>query len=250
MTVLTVLTVLFFIVASLYSLVGFGGGSSYIALLVFFEENYLLIPVIALICNLIVVCGGCFHFNRFGHLTLSRALPYVLTSVPFSFLGGAVKIDRQTFMLVLGLSLLAAGIRLLVFPSQHLSTLETRQSKKHISYLIGAFLGLLSGMIGIGGGIFLAPLLLSFRLARPKEVAAICSLFILVNSAAGLGGQFVKSSVDFGEVFGYSPLFLAVFVGGQVGSRISSSQTISDFTVKKLTAFLIIFVSLRLLFVM
>ena len=241
------LTALFCIVAVIYSMVGFGGGSSYIALLYLFDIPFQLIPPIALLCNIVVVTGGAVNFIRNGHFHWKLFWPFVVTSVPLAFIGGAIPISREVFMALLGVCLFGAGLRLLLLKTPKQSS-KIRTFHWAAGLGIGGLLGLLSGMVGIGGGIFLAPILLILNWGRPKQVAATASLFILVNSLAGLAGQLVKADeVSSFEIVNYWPLFLAVFVGGLAGSLLGAGQ-LSEGWIRKATAGLVLFVGGRILF--
>ncbi|MFW2387357.1 MAG: sulfite exporter TauE/SafE family protein [Polyangiales bacterium] len=244
------LTLLFLLTAVLYSSVGLGGGSTYNALLVLADTDYRVLPSIALVCNLIVVSGGVWQYRRSGDLSLGFALPFVALSLPMAWFGGSVPIQRDTFILLLGLSLLAAGLTMWF---QTPETKATRAGSKSVRWLIGLPLGgavgFLSGMVGIGGGIFLAPLLHLLRLAPPKRIAATASFFIMVNSLAGLAGQASKqgSVAHLERLLDYVWLAGAVLIGGQVGSRLGT-QALSGHTVKRLTAVLVLYVAARLLY--
>ncbi len=245
MTDFNILIIAFFIIATVYSMVGFGGGSSYVALLALFALPYKAIPQIALICNIIVVTVGVIHFYRQGHLKLSLLLPFALTSIPMAYLGGLIPVKKEYFYILLGISLLAAGARLLfLHKTQDYENVNT--PNRNISAVIGALLGFLSGMVGIGGGIFLAPIMLNLKWGKPKEVAAIASAFILLNSLSGLTGQIVKHH-GFFDMFNYWPLFIAVFFGGQLGSSLGAGQKVSHSWVRACTAALIIYVGVGLL---
>ena len=235
----------FFLVAIFYSMVGFGGGSSYVALLALFNLPYESIPQVALVCNLIVVSGGSYHFIKIGFFKFSLFWPFILTSIPFAFIGGRIPVSKEIFFLLLGVSLVAAGSRLL-FSKSFKEVGGIKKVNVKLALFIGAFLGMLSGMVGIGGGIFLAPLLLNLKWGRPKEVAAIASAFILVNSLSGIGGQIFKSQ-SLVNVIEYWPLFVAVFFGGQIGSLLGSGKSVSHARVKILTSVLVLFVGVRLL---
>jgi uncharacterized membrane protein YfcA len=207
--------VIFFVVAFLYATVGFGGGSAYLAVLAMIGLPYQAIPQVALVCNLIVSGGGVWHFNRGGHYDLKTISPFMVLSVPMAYVGGYVLIGQRLFMILLGASLFAAGIRMcFTKPTvRHPRALST-VSAWSIGLPVGAALGLLAGMVGIGGGIFLAPVLLLSGWTNEKQTAAAASLFIFLNSAAGLIGQFTKGvHIDMMIV----PLALAVFFGGQIG---------------------------------
>ncbi len=239
------LGLLFFIVALFYASVGFGGGSSYLALLVLWELPYAAIPVIALICNIVVVSGNSVHYARAGYINSRLLFPLVLPSVLTAYVGGRLPIEKETFVLILFFSLLAAGLRLLI---QHRSYGDDPGAYRAVSLWlatgIGAALGLLAGVTGIGGGIFLAPALYMLRAAPPKQIAAAASLFILLNSIAGLFGQFHKD-VSAQTVLAYWHLPLLVLLGGQIGNLMVIKFAPARI-VALLTALLVLFVALRL----
>lgn len=232
----------FFLVALFYSLVGFGGGSSYLALLTLFHVPYALIPILALICNLIVVSGSTWQFYQKKMINLKLIRPLIMSSVPMSFIGGLFPLDEKTFLNLLSFTLIVAGLRLWLVKSYN-ETDNSIPSQKAL-ILIGGMLGLLSGLVGIGGGIFLAPILLNLRWGKPKEVAAVCSLFILLNSLAGISGHLIKSVPD--SLVIYWPLLLAVFLGGQIGSRIGVHPKIPQLWIQRATAVLVLFIAFRL----
>ncbi len=245
-----ILALLFLVTAVLYASVGLGGGSTYNALLVLADTDYRVLPSVALACNLIVVAGGVWQYRRSGALSLGFAIPFVAFSIPMAWFGGSVPIQRNTFVVLLGLSLLAAGIAMWFQPSH---AKATRQRAAVLNWIVGVPLGgaigFLSGMVGIGGGIFLAPALHLLRLAEPKRIAATASFFIMVNSIAGLVGQATKqgTTAHLAELFDYVWLGVAVLVGGQIGSRLST-RVLSGRVVKRLTALLVLYVAGRLLF--
>lgn len=244
------LALLFLVTAALYAAVGFGGGSTYNALLVLTDTDYRVLPSIALLCNLIVVTGGVLQYRRSGDLDWRFALPFVTLSIPMAWLGGRVPIDQEAFVLLLGLSLLAAGMAMWLQPTQPSSSRpEPTKLTSAFGVPIGGAIGFLSGMVGIGGGIFLAPALHLLRLAEPKRIAATSSLFIMVNSIAGLVGQTMKqgTTAHLDRLTDDLWLFLAVLIGGQIGSRLSA-KALSGRVVKRLTAVLVLYVSGRLLY--
>lgn len=241
-----VLISLFFITALFYSLVGFGGGSLYLALLVLSSLSYEIIPSTALICNIIVVSGGCYYFTKEKYFSLRLALPFLLTSIPFAFIGGRLPVPKTVFLLLLGGSLFVASLRLFISDKEKQKVVRVTTCHLWMYGLpLGATLGFLSGLVGIGGGIFLAPVFYFLRWASARTIAATASFFILVNSASGLLGQLIKRSfvLDWRVIL---PLAIAVFFGGQIGSRLSS-QKLNVNVLKKLTATLILFVSIRIL---
>lgn len=246
---LLLLTVLFFIVAVAYSAVGFGGGSSYNALLILSGMDYRLVPAIALSCNILVVSGGVYHHARAGTLSLRQLLPFILLSVPMAWLGGRLEVSEQLFIGLLGFSLLIAALQMLVKQSSGTGQGETDGTRYWLlATTLGGGIGLLAGITGIGGGIFLAPLVYLLRLAPARTVAGLTSGFILVNSIAGLAGQMMKtgSYSPAGNLLGTWPLFIAVVLGGQIGSRLGVYR-LSEVWIKRLTALLILYVALRLI---
>ena len=233
---------LFGIIALIYASVGFGGGSGYIAILSFFNYEPSSLRFIALCCNLIVVSGGTYHFIKHKIIDWKRLLPFVVLSVPAAFIGGAIQLDVKPFYLLLGVTLLLAGILVFIKP---ISRDEATQKPVWFDGLIGAIIGLVSGLVGIGGGIFLSPLLHLNKWGSPKLIAATASFFILVNSIAGLAGQLqIQSHTN--SLSGLWSLLIAVFIGGQIGSRITVNK-LTQSSVRKLTGLLVIFASIRML---
>jgi len=246
---LAILAVLFLLVAVAYSAVGFGGGSSYNALLVLSGADYRAIPAIALTCNILVVSGGVYHFYKAGYLEPGRLLPFAVFSVPLAWFGGSLAVLESTFVGLLGLVLLLTGIQLLWQPGRALAARFTPGRNSWVLGLtMGGGIGFLSGIIGIGGGIFLAPVLYLIGWGQARNIAAMASGFILVNSIAGLGGQLMKHGPysPAGDWLAAWPLFLAVIAGGQVGSRLAS-KTLPETWIQRLTAALILYVAVRLI---
>ena len=236
---------LFFTVAILYSSVGFGGGSSYLAILALTGIVFTQIRATALLCNIVVVSGNVFFFLQQKKLNLKKIMPVVLLSVPLAFIGGKLKISQQFFFILLGVTLLFAAITMWISKRIISSDEKNNNSKPIKSGFFGGIIGFISGMVGIGGGIFLAPLLHLTNWDTPKKIAATASVFILVNSIAGLLGQY--SNPDF--IIDWhltSILLITVFIGGQIGSRISNNY-FTPIQLKKATAILIAFVSIRIL---
>jgi uncharacterized membrane protein YfcA len=233
------------VIALFYSSVGFGGGSSYLAALSISEIPYSLIPKIGLICNLLVVTSGTVIYYKKGFFNKKLIFPFVFTSFPMAFLGGLYPIKESTFILILTSSLILSGLRLLFITEEN--SMEERLPSLKVSLPLGGGIGLLSGLVGLGGGIFLSPILMNLRWGKPKEVAAAASFFIFLNSIAGLIGQFIKDPNL--NALTYWPLFLAVIVGGQIGSRFGSSTYVSQSVIQRGTAILILVISVRLLLV-
>lgn len=239
---------LFFIVAAIYAAVGFGGGSTYNALLVLSGTDYRILPTIALACNIVVVSGGVWRFSRERLIDAKALLPFLLASVPAAWIGGRLPVSETVFIGLLGGALLVSGVRLLLQRDFVFDSKSKRPMSIWLAGVTGASIGLLSGLVGIGGGIFLAPVLYSLRWDTPRRIAAACSLFILVNSVAGLSGQVMKLSDN--EVLSlaipYWPLLPAVFLGGHIGSWMASNR-IKPLILKRLTAGLILYVAARLI---
>jgi uncharacterized membrane protein YfcA len=236
---------LFFIVAILYAAVGFGGGSSYLAILALTGIVFTQIRATALLCNIVVVSGNVFLFYHQKKLNWKKILPLILFSIPLAYLGGYLKISQQFFFILLGFTLLFAAMTMWVSRRIISSDEKNSNSKPLRNSVFGGVTGFISGMVGIGGGIFLAPLLHLTNWDTPKKIAATASFFILVNSIAGLLGQY--SNPDFIIDWNLtSTLLVTVFIGGQIGSRISNHY-FTPIQLKKATAILIAFVSIRIL---
>ena len=240
----------FLITAFLYASVGFGGGSTYNALLILYNVDYLLIPKIALTCNLIVVIGGTIRYQLNHLIPWKKVLPLIIFSAPFAWIGGRLPIDKELFLAILGISLLISGILLLIRKEEIENFSKSVNSKIGIFLysIMSALIGLISGLVGIGGGIFLSPILHLTKTIPSMNIAAISSVFIFVNSIAGLSGQFMKNNNTnlINEFVGYYWLFFAVLIGGSIGTYLGI-KTFHPKIVRRLTAILVIYVSLRIL---
>ena len=240
-----ILAILFFVTSILYASVGFGGGSTYLALLLIWGIPYSIFPLIALSCNIIVVSGNCFNYIRSGNLNLKLLIPYLAGSIPLAFIGGSLPVDKQLFEILLFLVLLIAGIFLLLnFKSYDDNEENYRKIPFIISIFIGGILGFVSGVVGIGGGIFLSPILFLIRAARPKHIITAASLFILINSASGIIGQLTKNSV-LTEIQNYWPLLIVVLIGGQLGNFLNL-KVFPTRVLALVTAGLVLFVAIRM----
>ena len=242
---LIILLVSFFVVALIYSSVGFGGGSSYLAILALIAVDYQLMRSTALLCNIIVVVGGVYIFYKEGKLDLKKSWPLVLSSVPLAYVGGLWPIRQETFFVLLGATLVLVSIILWLQPEKN-SHANTNPLYNTLLFEIGVGggLGLLSGLVGIGGGIFLSPILHFIRWDEAKKISATASFFILVNSISGLAGQLQqRSSLDWNFIW---PLLLAVLAGGKIGSRLGA-QKFNPVYVKRITAILILVAGSKIL---
>jgi len=238
---------LFFLVALLYSAAGFGGGSSYLAILALWGVNFQLMKSTALLCNIAVVIGGVYHFWKSGHLPIKKALWLSLVSVPMAFIGSYLPMKQETFFLLLGIALTLAAIFMCyrMFFEKTSGEETVKQSGGTVYGIIGGAIGLLSGMTGIGGGIYLAPVLKLGKWDTSKNIAGLSSFFILVNSVAGILGQVAKHEIVFNKDF-VLPLLLAVIIGGQIGARLSA-KVLKPRWVAGATAVLILYAGVRML---
>jgi uncharacterized protein len=237
------LTGLFALVALIYASVGFGGGSTYTALLGLWGVDYKLIPIIALLCNIIVVTGGSTRFVRAGLVKWPQVVPLLMVSAPLAFLGGLVPLKQWLFLMILGGALLSA-IALIVQPDK----MTPRKLSRPVLLATSGAIGLLAGLSGIGGGIFMAPVLHLIRWADGRRIAAFASLYILINSITGLAGQIIKAGPQSlaGPAEEYWPLMIAVFVGGQLGSMFGM-RFLTPRLLRTLTALLVGYAAIRLL---
>lgn len=222
---LLLLAPLFFAISFIYSTVGFAGGSSYIAILVLVGINLYTIPPISLALNIVVAATALFNYLRAGHLSLQISIP-LLISVPFAFIAGSIVLPERILILIFVIALFSASAMLLLTGNQ----IKTRQESVRrlnlglprialITLPLGAVLGSISGLVGIGGGIWLSPILIISGLANPKVAAASASLFILTNSISGLVAHSITKEVDFGLIL---PLACIVLIGGFLGSRLGA----------------------------
>ena len=240
-----ILPILFFVTAILYSSVGFGGGSTYLALLLIWEIPYYVLPVIALGCNIVVVSGNSFNYIKAGNLNFKLLIPYLIGSVPMAFFGGTLEIEKNVFEILLFFVLLISGLLLLF----NFKSYDDNQNKyKEIKYIhslfIGSIIGILSGIVGIGGGIFLSPILFLMRAGLPKHIVTTSSIFILINSFAGIIGQLTKSYV-LNDIFEYWYLLFFVLIGGQVGNYLNL-KILPTKLLALITSCLVIFVAVRM----
>ena len=242
---MTILTIFFFITAILYSSVGFGGGSTYLAIMIIMGIPYYIFPIIALFCNIIVVTGNSINYVRSGNLNIKLLIPFIIGSVPCSFIGGTIFIEKELFEIILFFVLIVAGILLLIeSKSFNKNNFQLKKIPTILSIIIGSLLGFVSGIIGIGGGIFLSPILFLLRAGYPKQIATTASLFILINSLFGIIGQLTKDVV-YNEIIDYWPLFVVVLVGGQIGNMLNL-KFFSNRILAFITSLLVIFVAIRM----
>jgi uncharacterized protein len=242
---MTILSIFFFITAILYSSVGFGGGSTYLALLLIWDIPFYIFPIIALLCNIIVVSGNSFNYIRTGNHNFKLLTPFLLGSIPLAFIGGTLAIKKDIFEILLFLVLTIAGF-LLFFNSKSYENKNVIIKKIHFftSLIIGSILGLISGIVGIGGGIFLSPILFLLKADKPKNIVTTASIFILINSISGIFGQLTKEIV-LNEIMSYWSLFLSVLIGGHLGNYLNL-KIFSNRLLAIVTSLLVVFVAFRM----
>lgn len=232
---------LFLLISFVYASVGFGGGSSYLAILTFYAFPFYEMKLIALICNIIVVTGGIIIFIRHKLVDWRKVIPVVVVSVPMAFVGARLKLSENTFFIILGCSLLAASVLLWI---KTRSSNEETAAFPHSNYLrdsmLGGAIGLLSGMVGIGGGIFLSPILNLMKWDSPRKIAATASFFILVNSLSGIAGQLSTAPSDV-NYLRIALLAVSVLIGGQLGARMGVKR-FNPFVIRRVTA-LVVFIA-------
>ncbi|MBI4003716.1 MAG: sulfite exporter TauE/SafE family protein [Candidatus Omnitrophica bacterium] len=232
----------FFVIALLYASVGHGGASGYLAALSFVAVRPDEMATTALTLNLMVATVAFISFKRAGHFDGRFAWPFIAASVPAAFLGGVVPVPLHLYTMLLAVALGVAAIRLAV-------TLHGRNEDAGVkpnlalALPVGGGIGWLSGAVGVGGGIFLSPVLLLCRWAGPKQTAAASAAFILVNSAAGLGGRAVRVGLEYATLW---PLLAAALIGGLVGARLGANH-FSGTVLKRLLAVVLVVAAVKLL---
>lgn len=210
---------LFFLVAFTYSSVGLGGGSSYTALMALFGFSTLAIPMVSLSLNLFVTSIGSFNFIRNRHARIKLILPFLISSMPMAYLGGSLQLPKEAFYWILLISLIFVAVRIYCRQATNIPINFTQNVKIIISLIAGSILGLIAGIVGIGGGIYLVPLIIILGLGTPKEAAACGAIFIWLNSLSGLLSRMQYNSID---LTNYLPLITAVLIGGTMGSFMGS----------------------------
>lgn len=198
-----------------------------------------------MLCNLVVVSGSCFLYHKKGHLLLKKFLPFIVTSIPLAFLGASVPLKETAFFIILGGALMVSSFALVFQTVQTKPGYQPKEYPKYLPYVLGGAIGLLSGLVGIGGGIFIAPILHHLKWEKPVIIAALASFFILVNSISGIFGLLNAGTFELPmpEIL---YLVFAVLLGGQIGARLGIG-TFSGKTIRLLTALLVLIVGLRVL---
>ena len=226
----------FFIVSFIYSSVGLGGGSSYTAIMAITGVSYSIIPSVSLILNLLVTFFGMVNFWRFGYVRYSLVIPFIITSVPLAYFAGSIKLNESFFQVMLLISLVIIAIRIYILNDLVLSIQLTKVQKWFVIIFIGSSLGFIAGAIGIGGGIYLIPLIIILGLGTEKEAAAAGTIFVWSNSLAGLAPryQFLRFEYDM-----LLPSILSVIIGGSLGSYFGATKYEPQ-TIQKIMGIIII----------
>lgn len=235
------LSFVFFFIAFIYSSVGLSGGSAYTALMAILGFDILTIPMITLSLNFFVSLVGSFNFLRNKNIKIKFVFPFLITSVPMAYFGGSLKVSNELFYWILLISLIVVALRMYCMENIAFKLNLSSFQKKIISLCAGALLGLISGIVGIGGGIYLVPLIIILGLGNEKEAAACGSVFILLNSISGLISRFQYNSID---LTNYIPIIIAVLLGGFAGSFMGSFK----FSVKAITKILGIVILIAIFF--
>lgn len=235
-----VLIVAFFLTALFYSMAGFAGGSTYLALMMLGGLPLAVIPAIALLCNSIVSSGNSLNYFRAGLIRPRLLIPHSLLAIPFAYIGGSMELKKEVFEIIIASSLLAASLFSLFYRYHHEEGTPYVVPPLWIALLMGGALGFLAGVVGIGGGVFLAPFLYVMRAGNPREIASTCTLFIFFNSIAGLCGQYHKlGSMHFLQDYWILPL--VVFFGGAIGSQMTLKVLSPNQTARYTHAFIFLF---------
>jgi uncharacterized membrane protein YfcA len=233
---------LLFLVAFMYSSVGHGGASGYLALMALFSIAPEVMKPTALLLNLFVSLTSFIQYYRGKHFRWKIFWPFAIASIPAAYVGGLVTVDSDIYKKILGILLLVPIIRFLFFANIKVEHL--RRSNPYLSVFIGAAIGFLSGLIGIGGGIILSPVLLLLKWTDMKQTAAISALFIFVNSFSGLAGQ-LRKGINFSpDMYAY---VIVAFVGGVCGAYFGSLK-LNQVILKYLLALVLIVAAYKLLF--
>ena len=236
---------MFFVIALLYASVGHGGASGYLAALSFIAMRPDEMATTALTLNLCVATVALISFKRAGHFDGGLAWPFMAASVPAAFLGGVVPMPVRLYQVLLAVALCVAALRLAITTVSGQEENRVVRPSLALALPVGGGIGWLSGAVGVGGGIFLSPLLLFLRWATPKQAAAASAGFILVNSLAGLVGRAARSGLAYGPLV---PLLVAASIGGLIGAHLGANH-FSGKALKRLLAVVLLIAAAKLLLV-
>lgn len=234
---------LIFVVAVFYSSVGHGGASGYLAVLSLLAIPRAEMAATALVLNILVAGTACLNFSRSKHFRLALTWPFLLLSIPASLIGGAIDVPESIYSLLLAGALLVAAVRLSGLLNSLSREEKLRPLRLSVAVPLGGAIGLVSGIVGIGGGVFLSPVALLARWANVKQVAATSACFIVANSIAGLSSRIISHNAE----FGIGPVLpLAAFAGGLLGSSLGS-RTLSSLALRRVLATVLVTAAIKLL---
>ena len=227
------LTFLILITSTLYASVGLGGGSGYLALMGLFNIDPVVMKPTALALNILVTTIGTYKYSRAGYFSWKLFLPFAITSIPFAFLGGRLNLNSDIYKAVVGILLLYAATRLFL-SAQKVAEKAIHPSPPSLwaGLLTGAIIGFIAGITGVGGSIFLAPLILLMNWASPKETAGVATVFVLVNSISGLAGYWSNTFTLPPQIIYWS---IAVIIGGWIGAEYGSRR-LPNLLIRKILA--------------
>jgi uncharacterized membrane protein YfcA len=244
-TEIITLALLILLAAALYSSVGHGGASGYLAAMALFGLAPAQMKPTALCLNILVASIATFRFYRAGRFSWALFWPFAVASVPLAYVGGAITLPTNVYKQIVGVTLLYAAIRLFFYTQAKADAAATRNVPVVLAILLGALIGFLSGLTGVGGGIFLSPLLLLMGWADTRRTAGVSAAFILVNSIAGLLGNFSNVQM-LPQALPY--FALAAVVGGLVGSEFGSRR-LASVTIRRLLAVVLVVAGVKMIFV-
>ena len=238
------LAILFFLTSIIFAMAGLGGASAYLAIMVLFNLPYQSIPAMALACNVVVTIAVVYKFYRAGHFNLHLVLPFLITSIPAAYIGGQITVPEIEFKVILIIVLAVVTLRIFFWNP---NTKPVKKPSLLIGYTVGPFigilLGLMAGIVGIGGGVFLLPTILFLRWGKAREAAAAAGLFTFVNSISGLVSHGIRGITEWHLL---AILMVAVFAGGLIGSHLGAKKLPTQ-VIQKVFALLLLVVVIRLI---
>ncbi len=217
------LAIIFFAIAYLYSSVGLGGGSSYTALLAIFGASTIVIPIVSLMMNVTVSSIGAVQFFRKGHGKIRLVFPFLIASIPLAYIGGSLDLPKNVFLWLLLATLIVIALRIYLWEHIEFQLNLNRTQKIIFALFAGSILGFVAGTVGIGGGIYLAPIVIIFGLGTAKQAAATGAIFTFSNATTGLISRLSNHGLSF-EISEIAPLWIAVILGGLLGSFMGASK--------------------------
>ncbi len=243
-SIIILISFIFFIIALLYSSVGHGGASGYLAVLSLFTFKPDEMASTALLINVTVAGIAFYSYYRLGYFSPKLTLPFLLTSIPLSFIGGMLNIPKYYYSFLLAMALITAALRLMIkLESKTIVEPTYKHTRMAVALPVGGAIGFISGIVGVGGGIFLSPIILLMKWANPKFTAATSALFIVMNSISGIGGRIIDDRFSTGN---FLPFMAAAIVGGFVGSIWGAKKFLHQ-TLRRLLGIVLLIAAIKLL---